>query len=318
MKTVLRMLSRKTFIRNAALSAGAIMAGPSLVEAAEYFTPYKLTILHTNDVHSRLEPFPMDGGRNQGLGGVAGRAQLINNIRREEEYVLLLDAGDIFQGTPYFNLYKGEPEIKAMSSMKYDACTIGNHDFDAGMENLAMQLTNHANFPMLVANYDFTGTPMENKTQPYKIFKKGKIKIGVFGVSIEGRGLIPDSLFGATKYLDPVQKANETADKLKRNEGCDMIICLSHLGYQYKDSNKVSDEVLAKESENIDLIIGGHTHTFLDNPNVFKNKNGYDVIVNQVGFAGIILGRLDFEFSKFSGKKLMKNHNISVSQKTGG
>ncbi len=312
------MLSRKKFICNAALSAGAMMAGPSIVKAADYFSPLKLTILHTNDTHSRLEPFPMDGGRNQGLGGIAARGELINKIRSEEEHVLLLDAGDIFQGTPYFNLYKGEPEIKAMSAMKYDATTIGNHDFDAGMENLATQLTTHANFPMLVANYDFTGTPMENKTHPYKVFKKGKLKIGVFGISIEGRGLIPDSLFGATKYLDPVQKANETADRLKRNEDCDMIICLSHLGNQYKESNKVSDEVLAKETEHVDLIIGGHTHTFLDNPIVYKNKKSDDVIVNQVGFAGIILGRLDFEFSKFSGKKLTKNHNISVSQKTGG
>ena len=313
------MFSRKKFIKQAALSAGAIMAGPSLMQAAEYFNPLKLTILHTNDVHSRLDPFPMDGGRNQGLGGVAARAKLIETIRQEEEHVLLLDAGDIFQGTPYFNLYKGEPEIKAMSAMKYDSTTIGNHDFDAGMENLATQLTKHASFPMLVSNYDFTGTPMENKIQPYKTFKKGKIKIGVFGVSIEGRGLIPDSLFGATKYLDPIQKANEEADRLKRKVGCDMVICLSHLGYQYKeDKNKVCDEMLAKETENIDLIIGGHTHTFFDNPVSYKNKKGDDVIVNQVGFAGIILGRLDFEFSKFSGKKLAKNHNISVSQKTGG
>jgi 5'-nucleotidase len=287
------------------------------MEAAEYLSPLKLTILHTNDTHSRLEPFPMDGGRNQGLGGIAGRAELIRRIRAEEEQVLLFDAGDIFQGTPYFNIYKGEPEIKAMSAMGYDACTIGNHDFDAGMENLATQLSRHANFPMLVCNYDFTGTPMENKTRPYKIFKKGKLKIGVFGVSIEGRGLIPDGLFGATQYLDPVQRANETAGLLKRTEQCDMVICLSHLGNKYQ-GNKVSDEVIAKESENIDLIIGGHTHTFLDDPLVYKNKKGDDVIVNQVGWAGIILGRLDFEFSKFSGKKLAKNHNISVSQKTGG
>ena len=312
------MLSRKRFIRQAALSAGAMLAGPSIVNAAEYFSPLKLTILHTNDTHSRLEPFPMDGGRNQGLGGIAARAQLITEIRQQEEQVLLFDAGDIFQGTPYFNLYKGEPEIKAMSSMKYDATTIGNHDFDAGMENLATQLSRHANFPMLIANYDFTGTPMEYKTQPYKIFKKGKLKIGVFGVGIEGRGLIPDSLFGATKYLDPISKANEVAGKLKVDEKCDMIICLSHLGNKYKESNIVSDEVLAKETENVDLIIGGHTHTFLDDPIVYTNKKGDDVIVNQVGFAGIILGRLDFEFSKFSGKKLTKNHNISVSQKTGG
>jgi 5'-nucleotidase len=312
------MLSRKKFIRQAAFSAGALLAGPSLASAADYLNPQKLTILHTNDTHSRLDPFPMDGGRNQGLGGIAGRAELIRQIRATEEHVLLLDAGDIFQGTPYFNIYKGEPEIKAMTSMAYDACTIGNHDFDAGMENLAMQLTNHAKFPMLVANYDFSGTPMEYKTQPYKVFKKGKLRIGVFGISIEGRGLIPDSLFGATKYLDPVQKANETAAQLKSEERCDMIICLSHLGFQYKESNKVSDEVLAKETENIDLIIGGHTHTFFDKPLEYINKKGDTVIVNQVGFAGIILGRLDFEFSKFSGKKLSKNHNLSVSQKSGG
>ncbi|HMU47014.1 MAG TPA: metallophosphatase [Chitinophagaceae bacterium] len=311
------MLSRKKFISQSILTGGALSLGPSIARAAEYLDVYKLTILHTNDTHSRIDPFPMDGGRNQGQGGVAARAAIIRKIREEEEQVLLLDAGDIFQGTPYFNIYKGEPEIKAMSAMKYDACTIGNHDFDAGMENLAAQLSRHADFPMLVANYDFSGTPMEYKTKPYTTFKKGKIKIGIFGLGIEGRGLIPDNLFGATKYLDPVQKANETGDILKRNEKCDMIICLSHLGYQYKENNKVSDEILAKESENIDLIIGGHTHTFFNAPVVYKNKKGSDVIVNQVGWAGLVLGRLDFEFSKFSGKKMVKTHSISVSQKTG-
>lgn len=311
------MLSRKKFIREGMLATGALLAGPAIAEAAEYFSPLKLTILHTNDVHSRLEPFPMDGGRNQGLGGVAARSQLIQNIRQQEEQVLLLDAGDIFQGTPFFNIYKGEPEIKAMTAMGYDACTIGNHDFDAGLENLATQLTGHARFPMLVSNYDFTGTPMESKTDPYRVYKKGKLKIGVLGVGIEMRGLVPDNLYGNTRYLDPVQKANETAAVLKKNKDCDLIVCLSHLGYQYKGSNKVSDEVLAKETEDIDLIIGGHTHTFFDNPVTYKNKKGNDVIVNQVGWAGIVLGRLDFEFSKFSGKKLAKSHTISVSQKTG-
>lgn len=311
------MINRKKFIRQASLAAGALLAGPSMAEAADYLSPVKLTILHTNDTHSRLEPFPMDGGRNQGLGGVAARAELIQKIRSEERHVLLLDAGDIFQGTPYFNIYKGEPEIKAMTAMQYDACTIGNHDFDAGMENLATQLSRHAKFPMLVSNYDFTGTPMEYKTEPYRIFKRGKLKIGVLGVSIEGHGLIPDNLFGATKYLDPVQKANETAAILKKDKDCDMIICLSHLGAKYKD-NKVSDEVLAKETENIDLIIGGHTHTFFEQPLTYKNKKGDDVVVNQVGWAGIVLGRLDFEFTKFSGKKILGNRNISVSQKSGG
>ncbi|HEX6190962.1 MAG TPA: metallophosphatase [Chitinophagaceae bacterium] len=311
------MWSRKKFLQQAAMSAGALIAGPSIMESGSLFDSLKLTILHTNDVHSRIDPFPMDGGRNQGLGGVASRAALIKKIRSEQEHVLLLDAGDIFQGTPYFNIYKGEPEIKAMSAMGYDACTIGNHDFDGGMENLATQLTRNANFPMLVSNYDFTGTEMENKTIPYKIFRKGKLKIGVFGVGIEMRGLVPANLYKQTKYLDPIQKANEVAERLKKREDCDMIICLSHLGYQYKTENIVSDEILAKETENIDLIIGGHTHTFMDNPVVIKNKKGNDTIINQVGFAGIILGRLDFEFSKFSRKKMTNSYSITVSKKTG-
>ncbi|MBS1761066.1 MAG: metallophosphoesterase [Bacteroidetes bacterium] len=311
------MLSRKKFIKQAALASGAIMFNSSVASAADYITPIRLTILHTNDTHSRIDPFPMDGSSNQGLGGVTARAELISKIRAAEEHVLLLDAGDIFQGTPYFNVFKGETEIKAMAAMKYDACTIGNHDFDAGMENLATQLTNHASFPMLVSNYDFTNTPMEYKTAPYKIFKKGRLKIGVFGIGIEGSGLIADNLFGNTKYLDPVQKANELSDLLLREKKCDMIICLSHLGFKYKD-NKISDEILAKETEGIDLIIGGHTHTFFDNPIIYKNKKGSDVIVNQVGWAGIVLGRIDFEFSKFSGKKIMGNHNLFVSQKTIG
>ena len=312
------MLNRRDFVRSSALAAGALITGPNLASAMEDLAPIRLTILHTNDTHSRLEPFPMDGSRNQGLGGIAGRAELIRQVREKESLVLLLDAGDIFQGTPFFNIYKGEPEIKAMAAMGYDACTIGNHDFDAGMENLALQLGRHANFPMLVANYDFNGTPMEGKTLPFKVFKKGKLRIGVFGLGIEGKGLIPDNLFGKTVYQDPIQRANEISSLLITQEKCDMVICLSHLGYQYKGSNKISDEILARESKNIDLIIGGHTHTFFEKPLIFQNKNGDDVVVNQVGWAGIILGRLDFEFSKFLGKKLVKNHNIFVSQKTGG
>ena len=310
------MLTRKGFIYNNVMTAGAFLAGSSLLnELAADEKAYRITVLHTNDVHSRIDPFPMDGGSNQGLGGVAARAEIIEKIRREEEHVLLLDAGDIFQGTPYFNFYKGEPEIKAMSSMRYDAATIGNHDFDAGLENLATQVINHANFPMLVDNYDFTGTAMEHKYQPYKIFKKGKIKAGVFGVGIEMAGLVSENLSAGTKYLDPIPKANEMAYKLKKEKGCDLVICLSHLGNSYSD-NKVSDKRLASETENIDLIIGGHTHTFLPAPIVYKNKIGSDVIVNQVGWGGINLGRLDFNFSKFSKKKLSQASSIMVTKKT--
>ena len=310
------MLTRKGFIRNNVMAAGSLLAGRSLLaDMVMDEKAYRLTILHTNDTHSRIDPFPMDGGVNQGLGGVAARAELIEKIRREEEHVLLLDAGDIFQGTAYFNFYKGEPEIKAMSSMKYDATTIGNHDFDAGLENLATQLTNHATFPMLVANYDFSGTPMEYKYQPYKIFKRGKIKIGVFGVGIEMAGLVSENLSAGTKYLDPVVKGNEMSYSLRKEKDCDLVICLSHLGNTYSD-NKVSDKRLATETENIDLVIGGHTHTFLQAPIVYKNKKGDDVLVNQVGWAGINLGRLDFNFSKYSKKKLSEASSIMVTKKT--
>jgi len=308
------MLSRRKFITRGTLAAGAMLASNSVFASfAGEDEIKKLTILHTNDVHSRLEPFPMDGGKNQGLGGVAPRAELIKKIRSNTEHVLLFDAGDIFQGTPFFNLYKGEPEMKAMAAMNYDAATIGNHDFDAGLDDFATQLQ-HANFPIVICNYDFTGTPMEGKYVPYKIFKKGKLKIGVTGVGIELQGLVPDNLYGNTKYLDPIKNANEVAYRLKKNDNCDMVICLSHLGYRYRD-NKVSDEVFAKESENIDLIIGGHTHTFFDAPVVYKNKIGSDVLVNQVGWAGIVLGRMDFEFSKQKNKNLSKSHSVVIGEK---
>jgi 5'-nucleotidase len=309
------MLNRRGFIKNSALLTGGMMAGQGVLQelsGAERLE--KLTILHTNDVHSRIDPFPMDGSRNQGMGGVAARAAVIKQVRAQEEHVLLLDAGDIFQGTPYFNYYKGEPEIKAMTAMGYDACTIGNHDFDAGLENLSTQLR-HASFPMLVSNYDFTATPMEQKTAPYTILKKGKLKIGITGVGIEMDGLVPTALSGNTKYLDPIRSVNEVAAQLKMKEKCDMIICLSHLGFKYKD-NKISDEILAKETEYVDLIIGGHTHTFLDEPVLYRNKKQSDVIVNQVGFAGIILGRLDFTFSATKKKNLTQSHTISIGKKT--
>jgi 5'-nucleotidase len=309
------MQTRRKFIGQAALTAGALFTSNSLMAGIEEMnSTQRLTILHTNDVHSRLEPFPMDGSKNQGLGGVAPRAAIIKKIRSEQQHVLLLDAGDIFQGTPFFNLYKGEPEIKAMAAMGYDAVTMGNHDFDLGLENFALQLQ-HATFPVLLCNYDFSGTAMENKYIPYTVIRKGKLKIGITGIGIELRGLVPDNLYGNTKYLEPIQKLNETARFLKKEKDCDMVICLSHLGFRYKD-NRVSDEVLAKESEHVDVIIGGHTHTFFDVPLVYKNKGGDDVLVNQVGWSGIVLGRMDFEFERGKKKNLVKSHTVIIGEKT--
>lgn len=310
------MLSRRSFLKKSALGSGLMLAGGFPYESLAGERIQKLTVLHTNDVHSRLDPFPMDGGKHEGLGGVAARAALIGQIRQEEEHVLVFDAGDIFQGTPYFNLYKGEPEIKTLSMMGYDAVTMGNHDFDAGVEGFANQLV-HARFPVLTANYDFTATPLEGKTQPYTIIRKGSLKIGVFGLGIQLKGLVPEDAYGKTKYLEPLQIANSTANRLKRREKCDMVICLSHLGYEYIYS-KPSDLILAKESEHIDLIIGGHTHTFLDEPAMLTNKQGMPVVVNQVGWGGVRLGRLDFVFDSKKSSKLSGAHSVIIGKQTRG
>ncbi|TCD00131.1 bifunctional metallophosphatase/5'-nucleotidase [Pedobacter psychroterrae] len=293
------LIKRRNFIKTGGLAAAALAINP--FEAMAAGDVVKLTILHTNDVHSRVEPFPMDGSRNQGLGGVARRAALIKRIRAEEQNVLLLDAGDIFQGTPYFNLYGGEVEMKLMTAMGYDAATMGNHDFDNGLEGFHKQLP-HANFPIICSNYDFSNTLLKGATQPYKIFKKQGLKIGVFGVGIELKGLVEENNYGDTVYLNPVLKANEIAALLKKDLDCDLVICLSHLGYKYA-SAKVSDQVLAAQTSNIDLIIGGHTHTFMDVPEDVKNLSGGITTINQVGFAGINLGRVDYYFEKYKGKR---------------
>ncbi len=307
-------INRRKFIQQTSLAAGALLATGLLPQDAEASSVTdRITILHTNDVHSRLEPFPQDGSKNAGLGGVAARAALIKDIRSQVKNVLLLDAGDIFQGTPYFNLYRGEPEMKAMAMMGYDAATMGNHDFDAGMENYAQQLQ-HGKFPVLLCNYDFASTPMEGKTVPYKIFMKGNLKIGILGVGIELKGLVPDNLYGNTLYHNPIEYANKYADILHK-EGCDLIVCLSHLGDKYSD-DKISDEILAKECFDIDLIIGGHTHRFFEEPRKYFNRRGGHTIVNQVGWAGIQLGRLDYSFSRTKKKNLAEAHTVVIGKNT--
>jgi len=273
----------------------------------------KITILHTNDTHSRIDPFPA-GSKYEGLGGMAKRAHLVKQIRNDNEHVLLLDAGDIFQGTPYFNLYGGELEFKLMSEIGYDATTLGNHDFDAGLDGLIKQLP-FANFPFLNVNYSFDNTPLEGLISPYKVFQKGEIKIGVTGVGVELDGLVPDKLFGEVRYQNPIKILNRTAEILKNDLNCDLIICLSHLGYKYS-SKKVSDIILAENSENVDIIIGGHTHTFLDKPMVVNNLKSEPVVINQVGWAGINLGRLDITLKKNARKNAKKHLPAIISKKT--
>lgn len=289
-------MERRSFLKNVGYAAAfSPLVNPinHLFSAGEY---EYLTILHTNDVHSRIEAFPMDGGRNQGQGGVSRRANLIKQIRSLKEHVLLLDCGDIFQGTPYFNFFHGELEFRLMDEMKYDAATIGNHDFDGGIELLA-QRCKDANFSMLNYNYGLKNTALEGIVKPYQVFEKGELKIGVFGIGIELDGLVPKELTGGVKYYSPYEKAEEIATTLKTVEKCDVVICLSHLGYNYEVA-KVCDVKMAAQTRNIDVILGGHTHTFLKEARQFKNKDGENVLVNQVGWAGIMLGRIDLILEK--------------------
>jgi 5'-nucleotidase len=310
-------MNRKVFLHNAIQAAASLsIANTGIAQVlnaanstkSPIIHPRQLTVLHTNDVHSRLDPFPMDGGKYQGLGGIQARALLLQTIKAEVSNTLLVDSGDMFQGTPYFNLYKGEAEILAMNKLGYDCGTMGNHDFDGGIDNFLLQMSK-ANFPIVVCNYDFLDTPLEDKIPPYVVVKKGKVKIGIIGVGIELQGLVPADLYGNVKYSDPVAIVNRHARYLKHSRHCDLVICLSHLGYSY-DSNKISDKKLAENSFDIDVILGGHTHTFLDEPTEVKNNNGAKVLVNQVGFGGIKLGRLDFDFFHVnSNKKNLVGHS---------
>ncbi|MEQ9425906.1 MAG: metallophosphatase [Cyclobacteriaceae bacterium] len=296
-------MKRRLFLKHSLITTlSAAMAPPALFGAANKAN--RFTILHTNDMHSRVEPFPLNDGRFPGMGGMAKRASLINQFRKSTENILLLDSGDIFQGTPYFNFFGGEVEFKLMSQMGYDAATIGNHDFDAGLEGLNKQLP-HATFQFISANYDFSKTIMNDAVVPYKIFKKGKIKVGVFGLGVQLENLVSKELYGDTKYFDPVGVTTEMVSELEPK--CDLIICLSHLGYKY-ESSKISDISLAEQVNGIDIILGGHSHTFLDEPTLIKNGEGHQTIINQVGFGGIRLGKIEFSFEK--GKRVVGGYDM--------
>lgn len=304
-------MKRRNFIKNTAATSALLSLSGLSLSSFSSIKEKKITILHTNDVHSHIDPFPENHPRNPSMGGVARRANIIEQIRKEEENVLLLDAGDIFQGTPYFNYYGGELEFKLMSMMKYDLATLGNHDFDNGIDGFFAQLP-HANFDFVSANYDFKNTELNGIVKPYKTFIKDGIKIGVFGLGIELEGLVDKKLYKETKYYNPIEVATDITKTLKATEKCDLIICLSHLGFDYKnEKDKPSDLKLAAATKDIDLIIGGHTHTFLDKPVIKTNKVGKQVVINQVGAYGINLGRIDFYFSDET-KYISNEKNIVV------
>ncbi len=312
-------MNRKQFLKitGAGSAALSLMPNFALAEGIKFLdanSPYKLTVLHTNDQHSRIEPFDSSYSRNPNQGGFARRAHLVNEIRKQEKNVLLLDSGDTFQGTPYFNLFGGELEFKLMSLMNYDASTMGNHDFDNGLEGF-LKVQPNAKFPFICSNFDFTDTILEGKTEKYRIFKKDGIKVGIFGVGIQLEGLVGKKQFKETKYLDPVGIAQQYSDFLKNEKKCDLVICLSHLGYKYDNEDKISDIELSSRTENIDLILGGHTHTFLPEPQQYQNRAGKTVLINQVGWAGLLLGRLDFYFDRNKNVKNISWNNQLIDDK---
>lgn len=287
-------MERRKFIRNTAASTSLLTLGGLGLNSCNVSKKKHITILHTNDVHSHVDAFPNDHADFPGLGGLARRAGLVDSIRKENPNTFLFDAGDIFQGTPYFNFYGGELEFKLMSMLNYDATTIGNHDFDNGIDGLLAQMP-YAKFNFISANYDFSNTVLDGLTQPYKVYEKDGIKVGVYGLGIQLAGLVTKQLYKETVFLDPYELATDMETKLKEEEKCDLVVCLSHLGYEYR-SQKPDDLKLAKITKYTDLIIGGHTHTFLDKPTIVANAAERDVLVNQVGCFGVNLGRIDFYF----------------------
>ncbi|MDR0682330.1 MAG: metallophosphoesterase [Dysgonamonadaceae bacterium] len=256
----------------------------------------QLVILHNNDTHSRIEPLPENDPKYPNHGGIIRQNACVEEIRSENKNVLLFHCGDFVQGTPYFNLFKGQAEIACMNFMKYDAACLGNHEFDYGLDNLA-EMIKVAKFPLIATNLDFTETVLEGLTRKYLILHRDNLKIGVIGLTVSPEGLVALSNYEGMKYMDPIRSANETAGYLKNEENCDLVICLSHLGYFPKEDN-IGDITLAKESHDVDIILGGHTHTFLRFADSRLNRDGEQVVINQTGDRGIYMGRLDVLLKK--------------------
>ena len=303
-------MKRREFVRVLGLGGVAGLAGVESLSARVTSPPrypgrdpsygpliddsVRLVVLHTNDTHSRMDPFPQDGGPFAGLGGAARRATLIRRVRAANEHVLLLDSGDIFQGTPYFNFFGGELEFRAMTAMGYDIATLGNHDFDNGVDGLARMLP-EAGFDFVSANYDVSGSALAERVKPYTVREFGGVKVGIFGLGIAFEKLVLASLHRGVEYTDPFAAARASCREL-RDQGCALIICLSHLGYRYPDPSRPSDLTLAEAVPDIGLVLGGHTHTFLDQADVFEQGRTGFTLVNQVGWGGMRLGRIDVTF----------------------
>ncbi len=295
-------MNRRDFIKKTGvgLAVAGMGAAPLHLFAADKYVT--ITILHTNDLHGHIEPFPDTDKQYANKGGLARISELAKLTRQQNPNTLLLDAGDMFQGTPYFNYFHGDLILKLMSAAGYDAGTIGNHEFDNGLEGILEPLPN-AKFPLVNSNYDFSDTILAGKIPRWKIFKKDGVKIGIYGLGIELKRLVAKKNYGNAIYNDPVKVALEMESFLKNEKKCDLVICLSHLGTEYED-NTISDVVLAPQTNYTDLIIGGHTHQIhLEKPMFLKNKVGEQVIVNQAWWGGLEVGKIDFVFERTKNRK---------------
>lgn len=249
-----------------------------------------IVILHTNDTHSRIEPLPSSDKNYGKTAGVVPRKAFVDKVRQENSNVLLFDVGDFVQGTPYFNLFHGRVEAGAMNQIGYDAGTLGNHEFDYGLDTLKM-IVEELNFPIVNCNYDFSSTPLKGLIKPHIVLVKDGVRIGVLGVGADPEGLIQKNRYEDMVFKPVIENANRYAKILKHKEKCDLIICLSHVGYS-------SDLELAAQSKDIDIILGGHSHTYMEAPEYIKNRDGKDVMIFQTGKNGTFVGRVDVELEK--------------------
>ncbi len=251
----------------------------------------QLVILHTNDTHSTIVPVSrnLPDTMKAGRGGFLRRIAMLKEERAKHPDLLYFDSGDFSQGSAYYTMFKGDVEIGLMNMMGIDAATIGNHEFDFGLDNMA-RLFRMANFPIVCANYDFTGTVCEGLVKPYVIINRNGLKIGVFGLAPKMKGLVADKHFVGVKYLDPAKVAIQTATMLKRKMKCDMVICISHLGWNA--GRDQDDNYMIPRSRNIDLVLGGHTHTYMPSLMYLNNMDGHPVAVDQNGKHAIFVGRM--------------------------
>lgn len=252
----------------------------------------KLVILHTNDTHSQIEV--VRSGKGIGKGGVHQRAEFFAKIKAENENVLILDAGDYNQGTPYFTIFKGDLEVQVMNELGYEVVTLGNHEFDNGLDELARRLRN-AKYTTVCANYDFTDTPLKDIIKPYVVIERGGLKIGIFGITTDLKTLVAKQNIKGMVYEDAYEVTDAMALKLRKELGCDLVIALTHIGYSGYP-NQLSDINLAQKTENVDIIIGGHSHTFLKSEKIYKNRAGKDVVIVQAGAQGEYVGCLEIEY----------------------